>query len=148
MELELLPQAIVDDFRKYTEKKSKEIDKAVRKRTSEALGDIIQNSPVRKRVPKLGVIRVHGVAKDNYQPGAYKKGWIKYVSTARAGRTQGYVRNKTNHQLVHLLELGHDLKNSEGVVYGHVKAFPNLLPNEEKAREKLAEDIDRILTED
>lgn len=148
MELELLPQAIVDDFRKYTEEKSKEIDKAVRKRTSEALSNITANAPVRKRVPKSGVIRVHGVVKDNYQPGAYKKGFVKYISTAKAGRTQGYVRNKTNHQLVHLLELGHDMKNSEGVVYGHVKAFPNLLPNEEKAREKLAEDIDRILTED
>ena len=148
MELELLPQAIVDDFRKYTEEKSKEIDKAVRKRTSEALIDITANAPVRKRVPKSGVIRVHGVVKDNYQPGAYKKGFVKYISTAKAGRTQGYVRNKTNHQLVHLQELGHDLKNSEGVVYGHVEAFPNLLPNEEKAREKLAEDIDRILTED
>lgn len=148
MELELLPQAIVDDFRKYTEEKSKEIDKAVRKRTAEALSDITANAPVRKRVPKSGVIRVHGVVKDNYQPGAYKKGFVKYISTAKAGRTQGYVRNKTNHQLVHLLELGHDLKNSEGVVYGHVEAFPNLLPNEEKARERLAEDIDRILTED
>lgn len=148
MELELLPQAIVEDFRKYTEEKSKEIDKAVRKRTSEALIDITANAPVRKRVPKSGVIRVHGVVKDNYQPGAYKKGFVKYISTAKAGRTQGYVRNKTNHQLVHLLELGHDLKNSEGVVYGHVEAFPNLLPNEEKARERLAEDIDRILTED
>lgn len=148
MELELLPQAIVDDFRKYTEEKSKEIDKAVRKRTSEALIDITANAPVRKRVPKLGVIRVHGVVKDNYQPGAYKKGFVKYISTAKAGRTAGYVRNKTNKQLVHLQELGHDLKNSEGVVYGHVEAFPNLLPNEEKARERLAEDIDRILTED
>lgn len=148
MELELLPQAIVEDFRKYTEEKSKEIDKAVRKRTSEALIDITANAPVRKRVPKSGVIRVHGVVKDNYQPGAYKKGFVKYISTAKAGRTQGYVRNKTNHQLVHLLELGHDLKNSEGVTYGHVEAFPNLLPNEEKARERLAEDIDRILTED
>lgn len=148
MELELLPQAIVDDFRAYTEEKSKKIDKAVRKRTSEALADITANAPVRKRVPKSGVIRVHSVVKDNYQPGAYKKGFVKYISTAKAGRTQGYVRNKTNKQLVHLLELGHDLKNSEGVVYGHVEAFPNLLPNEEKARERLAEDIDRILTED
>lgn len=148
MELELLPQAIVEDFRKYTEEKSKEIDKAVRKRTAEALSDITANAPVRKRVPKSGVIRVHGVVKDNYQPGAYKKGFVKYISTAKAGRTVGYVRNKTNHQLVHLLELGHDLKNSEGVVYGHVEAFPNLLPNEEKARERLAEDIDQILKED
>lgn len=148
MELELLPQAIVDDFRTYTEEKSKKIDKAVRKRTSEALDDITANASVRKRIPKSGVIRVHGIVKDNYQPGAYKKGFIKYISTARAGRTVGYVRNKTNHQLVHLLELGHDLKNSKGVTYGHVQAFPNLLPNEEKARERLDEDIDRILSED
>ena len=148
MELWLLPQAIVDGFKKYTEEKSREIDKAVRKRTSEALSEITEHSPVRKRVPKSGVIRVHGVVKENYQPGAYKKDWVKYISTARAGRTQGYVRNKTNHQLVHLLELGHDLKNSSGVVYGHVKAFPNLLPSEEKARENLAKDIERILEED
>ena len=148
MELELLPQAIVKDFQQYTEDKSREIDKAVRKRTAEALSEITEHSPVRKRVPKSGVIRIHGVVKENQQPGAYKKGWIKYISTAKAGRTQGYVRNKTNQQLVHPLELGHDLKNSAGVVYGHVEAFPNLLPSEEKAREKLDEDIERILEED
>ncbi|MCM1328366.1 MAG: hypothetical protein NC253_02910 [Ruminococcus sp.] len=142
MELERLPQIIAEDFRKYTAEKSREIDKAVRKRTAEALADVSENSPVRKRVPKSGVIRVHGVVKENMQPGAYKKGWIKYVSTARTGRTQGYVRNKTNYQLVHLLELGHRARDG-----GAVNPIPHVNPAEEKARAGLAEDIDSILSE-
>lgn len=143
MELELLPQAIVKDFQQYIEEKSKKIDKAVRKRTAEALDDVTELSPVRKRVPKSGVIRTHGIVKENHQPGAYKKGWIKYISTARAGRTQGYVRNKTNHQLVHLLELGHRSRNG-----GEVAPIKHVEPAEEKARAGLAEDIERILEED
>ena len=143
MELWNLPQIIVEDFRKYTEEKSREVDKAVRKRTAEALGDVAENSPVRKRVPKSGVIRTHGMVQENHQPGAYKKGWIKYVSTARSGRTQGYVRNKTNPQLVHLLELGHRSRNG-----GQVAPIKHVEPAEENARAGLAEDIDRILEED
>lgn len=115
MELWELPQAIVDGFKEYTEEKSREIDKAVRKRTREALDDVTEHSPVRKRVPKSGVIRTHGFVMENQQPGAYKKGWIKYISTAQAGRTQGYVRNKTNRQLVHLLELGHRVRDESMV---------------------------------
>lgn len=139
----MIPIQIAEDFEKYTEDKCHKIDKAVRKRTNEALGDIAQNSPVRKRVPKSGVIYVHGVAKENYQPGAYKKGWIKYISTARPGRTTGYVRNKTNHQLVHLIELGHDARNGS-----FVKAIPHVNPSEEMARAGLIEDIENILSED
>ena len=143
MKLEALPDAIIDDFRKYTEDKCEKIDKAVRKRTAEAEEDVRANSPVRKRVPKSGVVMVKGVAKDNYQPGAYKKGWITYISTAREGRTQGYVRNKTNYQITHLLERGHKARN--GVP---VKAIEHIIPAETQARKKLAEDIDRILSEE
>lgn len=143
MKLEALPDAIIDDFRKYTEDKCEKIDKAVRKRTAEAEEDIRANSPVRKRVPKSGVVMVKGVAKDNYQPGAYKKGWITYISTAREGRTQGYVRNKTNYQITHLLERGHKARNG-----APVKAIEHIIPAETQARKNLAEDIDRILSEE
>ena len=143
MQIELLPEAIVQDFKKWTEKKSAQVDKAVRNRTKEALDDVVSASPVRKRVPKSGVIRTDGEIKDNYQPGAYKKGWMKYVSTARAGRTQGYVRNKTNFQLVHLLELGHKARDGS-----QVNAIEHVNPAEERAREGLDRDIDRILGED
>ena len=143
MQLELIPQAIVQDLKKYTEEKAEKIDKAVRKRTKEALDDTVNASPVRKRVPKSGIVRTGGEIKENYQPGAYKKGWGKYISTARAGRTQGYVRNKTNYQLVHLLELGHKSRNGTWV-----NAVKHVIPSEEKARVALDEDIDRILRED
>lgn len=148
MELSEVVVAIAEDVQKYTEEKSKAIDKAVRQRTGEALTDIIEHSPVRKRVPKkTGVVMVHGAAKENYQPGAYKKGWIKYTSTKREGRTQGYVRNKTNYQLVHLLELGHDLKRN-GRKIGYVDPIKHVDSAEDTARKKLADDINSILSEE
>lgn len=145
MDLEHLPQIIVEDLREYTEEKSREIDKAVRKRTAEALNDVAELSPVRKRVPKSGVIRTHGMVQENHQSGAYKKGWIKYISTAKAGRTQGYVRSKTNPQLVHLLEFGHYFEYN---FQRWVDAIKHVDPAEDRARQGLAEDIDRILEED
>lgn len=142
VEIELIPKAILDDLKRYTEDKSKKISEAVNKCTKEAHEDITRDSPVRQKVPKSKVVLVHGVAKANYQPGSYKKGWITVVKTYERGRTQGYVRNKTNYQLTHLLERGHKARDGS-----FVKPIPHIVDNQNEARRILDEMIKEILEE-
>lgn len=145
MKLEEIPMAITEGLAEYTDEKIQQISDAVKKHTKEAYKEITEDSPVRKNVPRSGIVRVNGVIKDNYQPGAYKKGWISVVRQYD-NRTQGYVRNKTNYQLTHLLELGHDLKR-KGKVYGKAKAYPHIVQNQNKAREELNKEIEKIIKE-
>ena len=119
MDLELIPDAILEDLKAYT--------------------DIKHDSPVRK---DKKVVYVHGVTKPNYQPGSYKKGWMIYTKSYERGHTQGYVRNKTNYQLTHLLELGH--KAMDG---SWVEPIPHIVDNQNEARKKLDEMIEEILEE-
>lgn len=139
MDIELIPQAILDDLKAYTDEKTQEIADAVKVCTKVAYTDIRNDSPVRK---DKKVVYVHGEAKPNYQPGSYKKGWISVVKSYEKGRTQGYVRNKTNYQLTHLLELGHKARDGSWV-----KAIPHIVDNQNEAREKLDEMIEKILEE-
>ena len=90
--------AIVNDLKKYTDEKEEKIEKAVRKRTNDYMLKAITNqSPVRQKkyTPKSGVIKTKGQIIANHQPGSYKKGWMKYISTAVPHRITGYVRNRT-----------------------------------------------------
>jgi hypothetical protein len=145
-----IPEAIVNDLERYTEDVSRQIDEAVVECTGIAEEIIISDSPVRqpKYTPQSGVRRDrnNNPLKENLQPGAYKKGWIKVVKRYDNGRTQGYVRNKTNYQLTHLLELGHKGKN--GATKGSAAPIPHITENEYEAREKLDEMITRILGDD
>lgn len=142
MDIEQIPEAIIGDLKKYTEDKSKKIAEAVKECTEEAYKDIERDSPVRKKVPKSGVVLVRGVAKANYQPGSYKKGWMTVVKSYEKGRVQGYVRNKTNYQLTHLLELGHKARNGSNVA-----PIPHIVENQNKDRAELDRRIEKILEE-
>lgn len=140
-----LAEAIIGGLKTYTEQVQKKVSKAVEECTKIAFEDIVEDSPVReKKVPKSGVIMVRRggtkvPAADNLQPGAYKGGWITVVRKYE-GRTQGYVRNKTNYQLVHLLELGHKARDGSDV-----NPVPHVNENEAKAREVLNRKINEIL---
>lgn len=143
MEIELIPEKLTESIKKYTDEKVKKIDKAVKKYTDEAEEEIIEDSPVGK-APRSGVrqTRSGAVKADNLQPGSYKKGWISVVKKYET-RTQGYVRNKTNYQLVHLLENGHINKKNGS----WVKGYPHVVDAQNEAREKLNEEIKEILEE-
>lgn len=150
MEPENLSEAIIEGLRTYTSDVQSKVAKAVKDATKTAYEEITEISPVRKKVPKSGVIMVRRggrkvLAADNLQPGAYKKGWITYVhSYSFENRTQGYVRHKTNYQLVHLLELGHENKMDGSMV----KAIPHVKKGQDKGREQLDKDIKKILDQE
>lgn len=147
MEPEQLSEAIIEGLRTYTSDVQNKVAKAVKNATKTAYEEITELSPVRKKVPNSGVIMVRRggrkvPAADNLQPGAYKEGWITTVrSYTDSNRTQGYVRNKTNKQLVHLLELGHENKMDGSMV----KAIPHVKEGQDKGREQLDKDIKKIL---
>ena len=145
-----LSEVIIEDLRIYTDDVQEKITKAVKSATKTAYKDIVELSPVRKRVPKSGVIMVRRggrkvPAADNLQPGAYKAGWIKVTKEyTDSNRVQGYVRNKTNKQLVHLLELGHKNKMDGSMV----KDIPHVKEGQDKGREQLDKEIRKILNQE
>ena len=67
--------------------------------------------------------------------GKYKKGWTISV-LERRGTYRKVISNK-QYQLVHLLELGHDLLDSDGNKYGEVPAYEHVKTAEEYAEEKV-----------
>lgn len=143
MEIENIADVLIRSIKSYTDDKLTEIDKAVKKHVGEAKRKIENDSPVGK-APRSGVRRTKSgaVKADNLQPGSYKKGWISVVKKYET-RTQGYVRNKTNYQLVHLLENGHINKKNGS----WVKGYPHVVDAQNEAREKLNEEIKEILEE-
>lgn len=149
MEPEQLSEAIIEGLKSYTGDVQRKIARAVKDATAEAFEEIKDNSPVRKKVPKSGVIMVirNGrkvPAADNLQPGAYKEGWMKSVKEyPDSNRIQGYVRNKTNYQLVHLLELGHKARDGS-----RVAPIPHVRPGQDKGREQLDKEIRKILDQE
>lgn len=149
MEPEQLSEAIIEGLRTYTSDVQNKVAKAVKDATKTAYEEITELSPVRKKVPKSGVIMVRRngrkvPAADNLQPGAYKEGWISTVRNyTDSNRTQGYVRNKTNYPLVHLLELGHKARDGS-----KVKGIPHVKVGQNKGREQLDKDIKKILDQE
>ncbi|MCM1508296.1 MAG: hypothetical protein NC177_14380 [Ruminococcus flavefaciens] len=67
--------------------------------------------------------------------GAYKKGWVTSF-LKRDGTYRKVIHNK-NYRLVHLLENGHDLLDSNGKKYGEVPAHKHIETAYQHAEEKV-----------
>ena len=135
--------AIIDGFRQYSAEKSADIKKETTKIARQVKEEIISNSPVQQVRTPTQRRRTRRVALNpRRQPGAYKAGWTT-EKKEQGQRLTVRIYNKTNYQLVHLLELGHRNRNgtfTQGKA--HVK------PAEEKGRQELDTAIDRILRSD
>lgn len=75
------------------------------------------------------------------EKGKYQKNW-EITTLTKNGTSRKVIHNK-QYQLVHLLELGHDLKDKNGRKYGEVKAYPHV----EKAQEYVDSEADKLLEE-
>lgn len=99
------------------------IHDGIDKITKETLKEVKEESPVYEGTGKKPV------------KGKYKKGWTISV-LERRGTYRKVISNK-QYQLVHLLELGHDLLDSDGNKYGEVPAYEHVKTAEEYAEEKV-----------
>lgn len=117
---------ISSEFKDVNKKVNKEIE-----RISKDTKKIVQEkSPVYKGKSK------------NLEKGKYQKNW-EITTLTRNGTSRKVIHNK-QYQLVHLLELGHDLKNKNGIKYGDVKAYPHVKDAQEYAEretDKLIEEV-------
>lgn len=136
-------EAIIDGFRQYSAEKSAEIKKETTKIARKVKEEIIEKSPVRVvRTPTRRRNTRRVALNPSRQPGAYKAGWTT-ERKEQGQRLTVRIYNKTNYQLVHLLELGH--LNRDKTTYTQGKA--HVKPAEEKGQQELDAAIDRILRE-
>lgn len=84
---------------------------------------------------------------NTHKAGSYQKGWsVRKDADLKNGIRYGKrIYNRRYPHLTHLLENGHDLVNSKGKIYGHVKAFPHIEKNGEEYAEKVQSEIDKFL---
>lgn len=134
--------AIVEGYRRYSAEKSEKIKKAVVKAGREVKDDVVSNSPVRQARTATRHRRAWRTAiSPSRQPGAYKAGWTA-LKKELGQQVTVRVYNKTNYQIAHLLELGHRNRNG---TFTQGKA--HIKPAEDKGRQELNSEIDRILRE-
>jgi hypothetical protein len=116
-----LAAEITNAVTEYTEAVSESIAKTVNDVAKECKAEIVANSPARS--------------------GEYAMGWrIKNEDIRGSGITKRIIYNKTNYQLVHLLEKGH-AKRGGGRVAGKL----HVEPAEQKAKDKLVTEIRTII---
>lgn len=102
--------------------------------TQEQINDLAK-SVAQKGAQKL---RLATAGEFESRSGDYRRGW-------RAKKVKGkwIVHNATDYQLTHLLEKGHDIKDSKGRKVGDAKPFPHI----EKVEQELIEEFEREIRE-
>lgn len=130
IESDKITTKIICDLKLYTEQVQKDIEDAVEYCTAYAKKEIEKHSP----------------QSGEESSGSYKKGWYYDVRHGDV-RAFGMVKHKSpKHKLVHLLELGHRARNYKKN-NKMVAPVPHVNDNEDLARGKLDEMIDKILSE-
>lgn len=115
---------ILTDFcRKYTEEVREKAENGLKEIGRETLAEVKSLSPVYEGKSR------------KLTKGKYKKSWILSVNQTR-GTLKITVHNK-QYQLVHLLELGHLLKDGTGRIYGEVQPKKHVEEAEKHAEEKV-----------
>jgi hypothetical protein len=87
----------------------------------------------------------YGTRIKNRKPGHYRQGWAVREDVLDRFRTDAIVHNRTDYQLTHLLERGHNVTRSKGgPVLGRTNARPHVEPAREHAIKNLQEAVKKI----
>lgn len=124
-----LVSAMVEAAETYTNEVRETVENGIDRIADETLKEVKSLSPTYEGNSK------------KLRKGKYRRGWTTSVKRSR-GKVQITVHNE-QYQLVHLLELGHLLKDGTGRVYGKVPAYPHVKIAQQHAEEK----VDKLLEE-
>ncbi|MCM1133576.1 MAG: HK97 gp10 family phage protein [Ruminococcus flavefaciens] len=122
-------KALTDAYSTYTDEIKTKVEKGVRKIAREAKADVVAKSPK----GKVNLTRGYS---------HYKDGWTT-SATKEKGVFRVTVHNK-KYQLVHLLELGHVLRDGTGRVYGEVPAYEHVESTQNNAEKKVDELLEEL----
>ncbi len=128
IEVEDFVKELTKAYSTYTDEVKKKAESGIRKIAKEAKDEVISGSPK----GKVNLTRGYKRYKDGWSTSTKKKNGVFTVT----------VHNK-KYRLIHLLELGHLLKDGTGRVYGEVPAYEHIKPARENAEEK----VDKLLEE-
>lgn len=126
-----LASVLVETAKDYSDEVIESVYSGIDEITYETLEEVKELSPVYKgdhvrSVEKFGAKALSG---------AYRKRW-EIVALKRRGAYKTIIHNR-QYQLVHLLELGHCLKDGTGRKYGEVPAYPHVEIAAKHAEEKI-----------
>lgn len=124
--IDQMAAAVVAELKDYCQEVTDGLKEDVKAVSKETVQELKSTSP-----------KEQGVSK---RKGRYAKGW--YASEAYESDTdiRITVHNKTDYQLAHLLEFGHEVVVA-GKVVGHFNGIPHIRPAEEQAEEKLMKKV-------
>lgn len=117
-----LAECIVKELSEWSEDVTEGVKADVKETAKETVSMIKTNSPVDKRATK--------------RKGRYKRGWNDKITYEDRENIRVTIYNKTDYQLSHLLEFGHEIVRN-GKTVGHVNAKPHIRPAEQTAEKKL-----------
>lgn len=124
----ITPEEFVEELSKhcrlYTEEVQKTLENGLKKIGRETAAEVKSLSPVYEGNSK------------RLEKGKYQKGWTSKFEKTGHGSIKVTVHNK-KYQLVHLLELGHLLKDGTCRVYGEVLPKTHVETAEQHAKEKV-----------
>ena len=121
-----LAKVIADEIESWSEDVTDGVKEDVKVVSKETRDEIKANSPTDKRRTS--------------RRGRYKKGWSDKVSYEDRYNIRMTVYNRTDYQLAHLLEFGHELVR-KGKSIGRVEAKPHIRPAEQHAEDKLVNKV-------
>ncbi len=121
-----MAKVLASELQEYCQDVTDGVKADVKTVAKEAVKELKATSPVDKR--------------KTTRRGRYAKGWGDSVVFEGDFDIRVEVHNKTDYQLAHLLEFGHEVVVG-GKVVGHYDGIPHIRPAEENAEDKLMKKV-------
>ena len=121
-----MAKVLAAELQKYCQDVTDGLKTDVKTVAKEAVKELKATSPVDKR--------------KTTRRGRYAKGWSDAIAYESPLDIRVEVHNKTDYQLAHLLEFGHEVVVG-GKVVGHYDGIPHIRPAEENAEDKLMKKV-------